>query len=117
MHRSAAALFLLAAAAALPAAAQTVPKGMDSGDNPADRQFIGALRDQMISMHRSIPTGDTDRDFVQYMLPHDASGVELAKTELQYGKNADLKALAQTIVDDQQKEIALMKAWEDKHPK
>ncbi len=100
-----------------PAAAQGMQHQMDEVDNPADKAFLGAMHDMMVGMHRSMPTGNTDRDFVRLMLPHHQSAVDMAKAELQYGKDPDLKTLAQAIVSDQEREIALMKAWEDKHPK
>ncbi len=109
--------FLFALAARDPLAAQQAKPAMDETQNPADKAFIGAMHDMMVGMHRSMPTGDTDRDFVRLMLPHHQSAVDMAKTELQYGRDPELKTLAQAIVDDQQREIALMKAWEDKHPK
>ena len=91
--------------------------GTNLSDNPADLAFIGAMRDMMVGMHKNMPTGDTDRDFVRMMVPHHQSAVEMAKAELQYGKDKDLKELAQSIITDQDREIALMKAWQDKHSK
>ena len=114
--RKAATMFLLVFGALTPAAAQTMQHQMDQQDNPADKAFIGAMRDMMVGMHRNMPTGNTDQDFVRMMVPHHQSAVEMAKAELQYGKDPELKVLAQSIVDDQEKEIAVMKAWEDKHP-
>ncbi len=90
---------------------------MDETNNPADAAFIAAMRGMMIGMHRAMPTGDTDRDFVRMMLPHHQSAVDMAKAEVQYGQDPELKKMAQTVIDDQGREIALMKAWEDKHPK
>ncbi len=87
---------------------------MDEADNPADKAFLGAMHDMMMGMHRSMPTGDTDLDFVRMMLPHHQAAVDMAKAELQYGKDDMLKALAKDIVSAQEKEIAMMKAWEDK---
>ena len=107
----------LAASRSHLALAQGAPHQMDEVDNPADKAFLGAMHDMMVGMHRNMPTGNTDRDFVRLMVPHHQSAVEMAKAELQYGTDADLKTLAQAIVTDQEREIALMKAWEDKHPK
>ena len=90
---------------------------MDPADNPADKQFLGAMHDMMVGMHQSMPTGDTDVDFVRMMLPHHQAAVDMAKTELQYGKDPELKALATDIVAAQDKEIAMMKAWQAKHAK
>ena len=115
-HRAAATLFALVAGSSVPAFAQ-MQHQMDQADNPADKAFIGAMRDMMVGMHQHMPTGDTDRDFVVMMLPHHQAAVDMAKAELQYGKDPELKTLAQSIVTDQEREIALMKAWEDKHPR
>ena len=106
---------LALASASAPVAAQQMQHQMDEVDNPADKAFIGAMRDMMMGMHRNMPTGDTDTDFVRMMLPHHQAAVDMAKAELQYGKDDGLKALAKDIVTAQEKEIAMMKAWEDKH--
>jgi uncharacterized protein (DUF305 family) len=57
-------------------------------------------------------TGDPDRDFVAMMIPHHQGAVDMAKTELQYGKDPALRKLARTIVAAQQKEIAQMTRWQ-----
>jgi uncharacterized protein (DUF305 family) len=44
------------------------------------------------------PTGDVDRDFVAMMVPHHQDAIDMAKAELQYGHNAQLRRLAQEIV-------------------
>ena len=100
-----------------PAAAQQMNHDMkmDPADNPADKAFIGAMHDMMVGMHQAMPTGDTDKDFVRMMLPHHQAAVDMAKAELQYGKDPELKALATDIVSAQDREIAMMKAWESKH--
>lgn len=117
MNRRFAVLFAVAALATNSVAAQETGRPMDSADNPADKAFIGAMRDMMVDMHQNMPTGDTDKDFVRMMLPHHQAAVAMAKAELRYGRDATLKALAQDIVAAQDKEIAMMKAWEDKYAK
>jgi uncharacterized protein (DUF305 family) len=54
------------------------------------------------------PTGDIDRDFVEMMVPHHQGAVDMAKAELQYGRNEQLRRLAQRIVTTQQREITVM---------
>ena len=56
-------------------------------------------------------TGDPDRDFVMMMLPHHRGAVEMAKVELKYGKDPELKKLAQDIIKAQDEEIKLMQDW------
>lgn len=110
-HRRFAVALCLALAGHTGAAHADQPKG---AENPADKAFIGAMHDMMDGMHSTPPTGNTDADFVHMMLPHHQAAVDMAKAELQYGKDEGLKALARDIVTAQEKEIALMKAWEDK---
>ena len=42
-------------------------------------------------------TGNSDIDFVRSMIPHHQGAIDMAKVELQYGKNAEIKKLAQNI--------------------
>ena len=111
--------FGAAVLAATPLAAQTMQGQMKMADpeTPADKAFVGAMRDMMVGMHENMPTGDTDNDFVRMMLPHHQAAVDMAKAELQYGNDPELKTLAQNIVNAQDKEIAMMKDWEAKHPR
>jgi hypothetical protein len=55
------------------------------------------------------PTGDVDRDFVAMMSPHHQGAIDMAISELRYGKNEQLRRIAQEIIVDQMQEIAAMK--------
>ena len=50
-----------------------------------------------------------DRAFLQMMIPHHEGAVAMAKVELDKGKDAALKQLAQQIIDGQQREITEMR--------
>ena len=54
------------------------------------------------------PTGDIDRDFVAMMAPHHQGAIDMAISELRYGKNEQLRRIAQEIIVDQMQEIAAM---------
>ena len=56
-------------------------------------------------------TGNSDVDFVRLMLPHHQAALDMAKTQLLYGKDAQMRRLAQEIITDQQLEIELMQRW------
>ncbi|GJH19078.1 DUF305 domain-containing protein [Caballeronia novacaledonica] len=55
------------------------------------------------------PTGDVDRDFVAMMVPHHQGAIDMAQAELRYGRNEQLRRIAQEIVVEQQQEIVAMR--------
>ncbi|WFU39042.1 DUF305 domain-containing protein [Bradyrhizobium sp. CB82] len=55
------------------------------------------------------PTGDIDRDFAAMMIPHHQGAIDMAISELRYGRNKQLRRIAQEIIVDQMQEIAAMK--------
>jgi uncharacterized protein (DUF305 family) len=67
---------------------------------------------EMASVARS---GDADLDFVKLMLPHHQAAIDMAKAQLLYGKDPQMRRLAQEIITDQQSEIELMKLWLKQH--
>jgi uncharacterized protein (DUF305 family) len=73
------------------------------------------LVESMHVMHAAMssvqPTGDNDVDFVKLMLPHHQAAIDMAKTQLLYGQDPQMRRLAQEIVTDQQSEIELMRLW------
>jgi hypothetical protein len=55
------------------------------------------------------PTGDIDRDFVAMMVPHHQGAIDMAMAVLRYGRNEQVRRLAQEIIVTQQQEIAAMR--------
>jgi uncharacterized protein (DUF305 family) len=111
LHATLATLLLCAT----PAFAQSMP-GMQSGpDTPAARANADAMK-KMDQAMMAPPSGDADRDFVTMMIPHHQGAIDMARIELQYGKDPTLRRLAQSIVAAQEKEIALMRKWQASHP-
>ena len=106
-------LFALLTAPALAAADEMK---MPMGGTPADQAFAVSMQTMMRNMHAK-PTGDTDKDFVLMMMPHHQGAIDMAKVELQFGKDPGLRQLATDIVAAQDKEIAEMKAWLAKNSK
>lgn len=85
----------------------TRPKG-DTGPSSAAFQAINR------KMHEDMDitfTGNTDVDFVRGMIPHHQGAVEMAKTLIAFGKDPQLRKLAEEIVKAQESEIALMQEW------
>jgi len=87
--------------------------------DPNETKFMQNMNVKMKQMEKDMAapmSGNVDRDFVIMMLPHHKGAVDMAQGELSYGKDPDMRKLAQEIVDNQNAEIALMKKWLKKHP-
>lgn len=61
-------------------------------------------------------TGNADIDFVSGMIPHHQGAIDMAKVELQFGKDPAMLKLADDIIKAQESEITFMQDWLKKHP-
>ena len=80
-----------------------------SSDEAAFLKENEAAMTRMMNDMAAKPTGDIDRDFVAMMNPHHQGAIDMAVIELRYGKNEQLRRIAQEIIVDQMQEIAAMK--------
>ncbi len=76
--------------------------------------------ESMTKMHEEMMIGmdynDPDAAFAQGMLGHHIGAVDMAEIELKYGTDAEMRKLAQEIIDAQQSEIKQMKTWLASNP-
>lgn len=56
-------------------------------------------------------TGNADVDFAKGMIPHHQGAIDMAKIVLQYGKDPEIRKLAEGIVAAQEGEIKFMTEW------
>jgi Domain of unknown function (DUF305) len=68
-----------------------------------------AAMEKMMNDMATKPTGDVDRDFVAMMTPHHQGAIDMAVIQLRYGKNEQLRRIAQEIIISQIQEIRAMK--------
>ena len=108
----------LAAATAFLAMAQDGPRpGPKNCETPAadvggEGPFLGendAAMKKMMSDMAIKPTGDVDADFVAMMVPHHQGAIDMAVAVLRYGRNQQIRRLAQEIIVTQQQEITAMR--------
>lgn len=111
----------LTIALGLALAATGVAGGFAVGDpmarsqEPAPRSeqaFLAENNQAMAKMTAGMvikPSGDVDRDFVDMMVPHHQGAIDMAVAVLRYGRNPQVRRLAQEIIVTQQQEIAAMR--------
>jgi Domain of unknown function (DUF305) len=67
-----------------------------------------AMKKMMAAMDVK-PSGDVDADFVAMMIPHHQGAIDMARAQLRYGSNEQVRRIAQEIIVTQQEEIAAMR--------
>lgn len=81
-------------------------------DTPAMQQaYAQSMEDMHGEMTLGIADPMPDMAFARGMLPHHVGAVDMAKIELEYGTDEEMRELAQHIIDTQQPEIELMQNW------
>src|SRR3954465_12972367 len=83
-----------------------------NGSQPKNQMnaVIETMNKMMHEMHNAKPTGNNDIDFAAMMIEHHKAAVEMSATEVNKGSNTELKAFAQQVIKDQNKEIDFMQA-------
>jgi hypothetical protein len=74
-------------------------------------ELIAGMDKMHMAMGAVKRSGNADVDFVRLMVPHHQAAIDMARTQLLYGKDAQMRRLAQEIITDQQLEIELMQRW------
>jgi hypothetical protein len=86
--------------------------GREGATRAPDAGATAAMMQTMDRMHEAMNgaqiTGNIDRDFVTLMVPHHQSGVDMARTYLETGRDPQLRRLAEHIIRSQQMEIEQM---------
>ena len=97
------------------AAALVAPIPQHAGAQPAKGApaALERARETMSNRFRDTKlTGDPDRDFAELLIASYEETLFLAKTQLDYGGDRQLRELAQKIQDEQQAKIDALKQWQ-----
>lgn len=92
------------------------PSQTESSENPASRDFKQAMDTMHLPMMNAINTTDPDHAFVEGMIPHHQGAIDMARIVLKYGKDPEIRKLAEGIIKAQENEISWMRQWLKNHP-
>jgi uncharacterized protein (DUF305 family) len=77
----------------------------------ASRAYAAAAERMHVPMMEGVAASDPDVAFVRGMIPHHQAAIDMAKVVLQFGKDEQVKKLAEAVVREQQREIGEMQEW------
>ena len=83
------------------------PKG-DTG--PSSQAFNGLMQRMHHGMQMSY-TGNADVDFVKLMIPHHQGAIDMAKVVVAFGKDPEVRKLAEAMIRAQEAEVTAMSIW------
>src|SRR5216684_149152 len=97
---------------AVPFAAALIGAATALAASPEEASFRAENNAAMAKMMAAMdikPSGDADADFVAMMVPHHQGAIDMARAELRYGRNEQLRRMAQEIIVTQLQEITAMR--------
>lgn len=87
-----------------------------TSESPASAEYKAAMDKMHAAMSAQQYTGNADVDFAAGMIPHHQAAIDMAKTVLQYGKDPEIRKLAEAVVSAQEAEIKQLEDWLKKNP-
>lgn len=92
----------------------TVSHSTDS-TSPTGKSMMSMMNAMMSNMKSMKSTGSPDNDFAAMMKAHHLGAIEMAQEEVSAGNDAQIKQMAQKMIDDQQKEVAELNTFLSGH--
>lgn len=107
-------LILLLAAAPTVMAAETLNSHAHatiSDLSPMQTELMDSMQQMHEGMNEGLHHENADKAFAIGMIAHHKGAIDMAKIELKYGKDPEMRQLAEQIIAAQDPEIKQMQAW------
>jgi len=83
--------------------------------NEMQKELIQSMDKMHADMAKSMNEQNADIAFAEGMIAHHLGAIEMAKIELKYGTDPEMRKLAEQIIDAQDPEIKQMQKWLEKN--
>lgn len=97
--------------------ANSTHMNMQQNNSPMQKELMQSMNKMHADMAKSMNSDNADIAFADGMIAHHLGAIDMAKIELKYGKDPEMRKLAQAIIDAQGPEIAQMQKWLKKNKK
>ncbi|EQA8868621.1 CopM family metallochaperone [Citrobacter braakii] len=77
----------------------------------ASQAYLAGMQKMHDGMMKGAMAQDPDVAFAEGMTAHHQGAIDMAKTQLKYGKDPEMRKLAEDIIRAQQPEIDQMQTW------
>lgn len=85
--------------------------GQPKGDKGPSSQALNGIIAR-INQDVALPfSGNTDTDFVKRMIALHQGAIDIAKVELAFGKDADVRKVAEDVIKSNEDDITKMQEW------
>ncbi|EFH10331.1 CopM family metallochaperone [Teichococcus cervicalis] len=91
------------------------------GSHPATAQgatagYHAAMEKMNREMAAEAPSGNADRDFASMMAKHHQAAIDMARVELEHGRDPEMRKVAEEVIQKQQQEISHLRTWLSRQP-
>ncbi|OAT37561.1 CopM family metallochaperone [Proteus myxofaciens] len=86
-----------------------------SMNSPMQKELNESMSKMHANMEKGMNSQNADVAFAQGMIAHHYGAIDMSKIELKYGKDPEMRKLAQEIIDAQGPEIDQMQKWLEKN--
>ncbi|ECD4640545.1 TPA: CopM family metallochaperone [Escherichia coli] len=90
-------------------------KMSDMHSSASSQEYMASMKNMHEKMMAAVNESNPDKAFAKGMIAHHEGAIAMAETELKYGKDPEMRKLAQDIIKAQKGEIEQMNKWLDSH--
>ncbi|ADF64726.1 TPA: DUF305 domain-containing protein [Enterobacter hormaechei subsp. steigerwaltii] len=88
-----------------------ISSSASSSSSSSSQEYMSGMKGMHDKMMAAVKESDPDKAFAKGMVAHHEGAIAMAETELKYGKDPEMRKLAQDIIKAQKGEIEQMNTW------